>query len=110
MLTRYEDYRQCMLVESHIGPAVVAIRGEQPSPSVDLGEFFSPQFMQQYSEFSTFAEFRNTCPWDFTHRDDIDAIPPPALDQFVTRTTGFDSWRAMRNRAAELELRQQFLL
>jgi hypothetical protein len=70
-------------------------------PAVSLDEFFSPTFMRERTQFEAFAEFRAESPWTFEDRTDVDAIPTAELDDYVARTTEFDSWLAMRNATAE---------
>jgi len=83
---------------------------EDPDPDVRLGEFFAPAFMQEYTQFESFSAFCAASPWAIETRDDLDDLPPADLDRYVDRTTQFDSWVRMRNRAAVREIRERLLL
>ena len=79
-------------------------------PDVTLDGFFPPEFMQAHSELSNFEAFREGYRSEFEDRSDLEAISMERLDRYVGRVTDFDSWREMRNRAAEREARERFLV
>lgn len=88
---------------------VTTLVPEDPDPDVRLGEFFSPDFMAEYTRFESFSAFCAASPWAIEGREDLDDLPSRELDRYVARTTQFESWVAMRNRAAVREIRERFL-
>lgn len=80
-----------------------------PTPDVEPGEFFDPAFMEEHTEFETFDAFCAESPWQIDDRGDLARVSTAELDRFVRRTTRFDRWVAMRNRAAEREVRSRLL-
>ena len=93
-----------------MGPTLDAEEVFDPEPDVTLDEFFDPEFMARHTQFSTFNEFCEQSPWIIEGPSDLDPIPRERLDRYVARTTAFDSWRRMRNRAAGREIRDRLLL
>lgn len=93
-----------------LASAVISPAAGEPEPAVSPGEFFDPEFMARYSRFSSFEEFSEESPWTITEWQDIDSIDMEELDGFIDRTTEFDSWDQLRNRAATRELRDRLLV
>lgn len=81
-----------------------------PNPDVELEEFFTPAFMQEFTRFASFEAFMGESPWSIEARDDLDHVPTEELDRYVRRVTVFDSWEGMRNRAAEREILSELLI
>jgi len=81
-----------------------------PDPDITLDEFFDPQFMVHHTQFPSFEAFCEHSPWVISGPSDIDRIPRERLDSYVARTTSFETWQEMRNRAAGREIRDRLLL
>ena len=79
-------------------------------PDVTLEEFFDPEFMDRHTRFSSFSEFWEHGPWSLEGPSDLEQIPEEQLDSYVARTTTFDTWRRMRNRAADREIRDRLMV
>lgn len=78
-----------------------------PDPDVTLEEFFTPEFMAEYTRFESFSAFCTASPWSIDDQSDIDRIPRNELDRFVDRTTEFDGWVMMRNGAGYREIEER---
>lgn len=90
-------------------PSVVPV-SDSPEPDVALAEFFPPEFMNEHTRFGSFAEFCGESPWEIDDREDLASIPPDGLDRYVDRTTQFETWDGMRNRAAVREIADWLLV
>lgn len=99
-----------MAPQSVFEAAILDVPDSTVQPNVTLDGFFPPRFMRAHTEFRTFEEFRERYPAEFEDRSDLEAISRDRLDRFVVRVTTFDSWREMRNQAAEREIRERFLI
>lgn len=93
-----------------IGAALPSASRDEPSPDVELGEFFDPSFMEEHTRFSSFEAFRAESPWSVDDAEDLEDVSTAELDRYVRRTTRFDRWVAMRNRAAGREVRSRLLV
>lgn len=93
-----------------IGRVLPSALPDDPNPDVEPGSFFDPAFMREFTEFGTFEEFCAESPWDVEGSEDLVEVSTAELDKFVSRTTRFDRWVAMRNRAASREIRDRLLL
>lgn len=80
------------------------------TPDVELGDFFDPAFMEEYTQFDTFEGFCAESPWRIEDDEDLGDVSTAELDRYVRRTTQFDRWVAMRNRAAGREIRSRLLV
>lgn len=98
-----------MAPESVFEAAILDASSSSVHPNISLDGFFPPGFMRAHTEFQTFEEFREAYPAEFEGRGDLKAISRERLDRYVVRVTSFASWREMRNRAAEREVRERFL-
>ena len=90
-------------------PSVVPV-SDAPEPDVALAEFFPPDFMDEHTRFGSFAEFCDESPWEIDERADLASIPSDELDRYVDRTTQFETWDEMRNRAAVREITDRLLV
>lgn len=81
-----------------------------PDPDVTLHQFFDPTFMEEHTNFGSFEEFCVAIPAEMDDPTEIGRLPQTRLDRFVRRTTRFDSWELMRNRAAEREILNRLLV
>lgn len=70
-------------------------RVDSSGGEVPMDELFTPDFMQNYTEFETFEAFLDRSPWTVETQADFEAIPSDELDAFVEGRTGFDSWATM---------------
>ena len=93
-----------------IGDALPSTVRVESRPDVELGEFFDPAFMAEYTQFDSFEAFCAQSPWTIEDREDLGRVPTAELDRYVRRTTRFDRWVEMRNRAAGREVRRRLLL
>jgi hypothetical protein len=72
--------------------------------SYDSETFFSDSFVQHHTEFDSFDAFCRASPCE---RDSIGAIqrlPADERDDFVARTTEFETWAEMKERSAVADL------
>ena len=99
-----------MAIAGSIGEVLLPSLPDDPDPDVSLSEFFDDDFMRAHTRFDSFEAFRAESPWDIEERGDVSGIPAAELDRFVRRTTQFDGFVAMRNRAARREVRERLLL
>lgn len=70
-------------------------RVESSEGEVPMTDLFTPDFMQNYTEFTTFDAFLDRSPWPVETQEDFEAIPADELDAYVRERTGFDSWETM---------------
>ncbi len=68
-------------------------------PFIDL---FNRDFMAEHTQFSTIAEMFEASGHQIETKSDLDNIPEEEWDEFVCRTTCFDSWEDMLVKAASL--------
>ena len=99
-----------MVARGSVGAVLPSVTSDEPDPDVTLHEFFGPDFMAEYTSFDSFDAFVAASPWSIEDGDDLDRVPSAELDRYVRRTTEFDGWVAMRNRAAGREVRERLLL
>ena len=69
----------------------------------------SEPFMRQHTDFESFAGFCEASPWPLEEPREIRSVPRRHLDRYVERTTDFESWNAMRTRAAEEAIVEQYV-
>lgn len=74
------------------------------SPSfeeVDLGDVFTKNFMESHTEFSTIDEFIQASNYNARelNRSILERKTSDEMDEFVRRSTDFDGWMEMINRA-----------
>ncbi|MFB6107871.1 MAG: hypothetical protein ABEJ82_03390 [Haloplanus sp.] len=72
--------------------------------------FFAESFMQDHTDYDTFAAFRSDAPveLDVPIEDDADAHRR-RVDDFVADATEFETWEEMRRTATQEELVDQLL-
>lgn len=99
-----------MVDADRIGESQRSGRTDQLKSDTSLNEFFDPELMEEYTDFGSFDEFCEECPWEINAPCDIGQIRRAELDRHVRRTTRFDSWLAMQNRAAEREIYDLLLI
>ncbi|WP_135304224.1 hypothetical protein [Haloarcula amylovorans] len=56
---------------------------------LSLAELFSREFMQEYTDFDSVAEFWAQSPWEIQSRDDIARIPDNPLDGYISQHSAF---------------------
>lgn len=69
--------------------------------SVPLLVLFSPEFMIDYTQFSSFEEFLSAGGFEVNSQEDFESIPDEVMDAHVANTTEFDSWEEMFSKAGE---------
>lgn len=79
----------------------------QTGTDVSANEFFAPSFMQEYTQFNSFAQFCEHAPQNPETGEELAAISDKELNHFIQETTEFESWQSMQNRAAEKEIISQ---
>lgn len=70
-------------------------RVESSNGEVPMAELFTPNFMQNYTDFESFEAFLERSPWTVETQSDFETIPAGELDAYVRERTGFDSWETM---------------
>lgn len=73
----------------------LADRLESLGGEIPVGELFTPDFMQNYTEFDTFEQFLDDSKWEIATQEDFERIPEDEFDEYVDENTGFDSWETM---------------
>lgn len=63
--------------------------------SVRMEEMFPAEFMEEHTEFGSFAELLQESQWDVEAQEDFEAIPDGPFDEFIAETTDFEDWEEM---------------
>ena len=77
---------------------------------VPVSELFVPAFMAEHTHFASIDEMFAASGFKTDTTEDFAAIPDDDWDEFVRRTTKFDSWEEMKKTAASAWLKQQLEL
>lgn len=64
---------------------------------IPANEIYTPAFMRKYTVYTSFEEFLRIS--GFTMETEL---PNPEFDDYVSKTTKFDSWSDMQLKAAEI--------
>lgn len=81
----------------------------QTSQRVSSDAVISQPFMRDHTEFDSFVDFVDRCPWSITNPSSIREVPRDELDDYVATTTDFETWEEMETQAAEEALVEQHL-
>jgi hypothetical protein len=68
---------------------------------VPFNEVFSPDFMIEFTDFTSIDEMFEASGFKAETEEDFAAIPDDEFDVFVVRTTRFASWDEMRAEAGK---------
>ena len=74
------------------------LHGEQDIPYDVL---FSTSFMKRYTPYSTKIELFEAGGFKFDSNEEFENLPEEKLDQHVSKSTNFNSWSEMLNKAGE---------
>jgi hypothetical protein len=91
-------------VATRVRTVLEQVVAPQTPSSYDTDTFFSDSFVRHHTEFDSFDEFCRASPCE---RDSIGAIqrlPADERDDFVARTTAFETWAEMKERSAVADL------
>jgi hypothetical protein len=69
--------------------------------SVSFDELFNDSFMSQHTNFSNLEEFFEAGSFKANSKEDFEAIPDSKLDEHVSKTTKFSSWKDMLDEAVK---------
>ncbi|WDU84236.1 hypothetical protein [Caloramator sp. Dgby_cultured_2] len=72
--------------------------------TVSFNELFNSQFMNKYTNFSSFEEFLSYGGFIVNSQEDFEAIPDDKMNELVQKTTIFSSWEEMLSKATETYL------
>ncbi|MBV0924937.1 hypothetical protein KTS45_12085 [Halomicroarcula limicola] len=56
---------------------------------LSLAELFTREFMREYTDFESIAEFWSHSPWEIESRADIERLPDNPVDGYVSTHTEF---------------------
>ncbi|WP_217523241.1 hypothetical protein [Pleurocapsa sp. PCC 7327] len=65
-----------------------------------MAEFFTPSFMQSYTQFSSFESMLQASGFSVESAEDFLAIPETEWDEFISQRTQFSNWQEMQKAAA----------
>lgn len=94
-------------LEERVSNAIDRIGELQAGSRVQSTALLSEPFVDDHTEFGSFAEFCEQSPWALDEGRDVREVPRDRLDEYVAEHTDFGSWEAMRTRAAEEEIIDQ---
>lgn len=69
--------------------------------SVSFESLFTSSFMKEFTSFNSMQDFLDSSGFRIESQEDFEAIDDEAMDQYVARTTKFDSWENMMGEAAK---------
>ena len=96
-------------LQDRVGTALDRIGELQAGTRVQSDAFFSHPFMDDHTEFGSFAAFCEQSPWVLDNRSDIQNVPREQLNDYVATTTDFKSWEGMKTQTAEEEIIDQII-
>ena len=96
-------------LQDRVGTALDRIGELQAGTRVQSDALFSHPFMDNHTEFTSFAAFCEESPWVLDNRSDIQNVPREQLNDYVATTTDFESWEGMKTQAAEEEIIDQII-
>lgn len=91
-----DGYDDVMKKLEEISQSAEEVDGEHQAPIVEL---FTPDFMQEHTEFSSFEEFFGESQWDVESQEDLAQIPEGEADDYVEEHTEFESVDEMQKAA-----------
>lgn len=77
--------------------------------NVPFDEAFSPDFMVEFTDFSSIDEMLQASGYKADTPEDFAAIPDDDWDAFVSRSTRFATWEDMRAAAGERWVQKRLL-
>lgn len=95
--------------DTRVGTVIDTLGEIQTSRRLRSDDVISEPFMRDHTAFDTFADFVDASPWSLSEPRRIDDVPRDALDDYVERTTEFQSWDEMETQAAEEAIVEQYL-
>jgi len=81
---------------------------KEASGAVSFSELFTPSFMTEYTDFSSFEELLDAGNFVVNSQEDFANIPDDVFDEHISKTTKFRDWEEMRIKAAELYVSKAF--
>ena len=69
------------------------------SQNIPLKELLSNSFMKEYTSFNSIRELFKASGFQINSIEDFDNIPLSELDNYISKTTDFDSWEDMISEA-----------
>ena len=88
-------------LKDRVGTALDRIAELQMGTRIQSDAFFSEPFMDDHTEFDSFAAFCEQSPWTLEERRDIQDVTCERLDEYVAERTDFETWERMKTQAAE---------
>jgi len=88
-------------LEDRLESALERIADLQMGARIQSDTFFSQPFMDDHTEFDSFAAFCEQSPWTLEQESDVQDVPRNRLDDYVADRTDFETWEGMKTQAAE---------
>jgi len=92
-----------------MGDAFDSIQMDGPNRRVQSATLFSQPFMRDHTEFESFDSFCAHSPWSIDTVCGVQNVSRTQLDDYVAETTDFETWEAMKTRAAAEEIVDQLV-
>lgn len=70
-------------------------------------DIFTTEFMEKYTDFSSFDELLEKSGYTVKSQEDFEKIPDDEFDEYIAKTTRFNSWREMQEAALEIYVADQ---
>jgi len=96
-------------LEKRVGNALDRIGELQAGTRVQSDAFFSQAFMDDHTDFDSFAAFCNQSPWPLDEVSDVQDVSRERLNEYIDATTDFETWEGMKTQAAEEEIIDQIV-
>lgn len=88
-------------LRDRVDDALDTIVAYETGTRINSDEFFATPFMEDHTDFDSFRSFCQQSPWSLDRPEDIQEVPRPELDDYVSDTTDFETWEEMKTKAAE---------
>lgn len=76
-------------------------KNERPVTMVSFKDLFTPSFMSSYTQFANFSELLIVGEFNVNSLEEFMALLDEKFDEFIKRTTQFQSWEEMQSKAVE---------
>ncbi len=76
-----------------------AEKAEKSMSMVSFKDLFTPAFMTKYTDFANFSELLVVGKFNVNSLEDFMALLDEAFDEFIKKTTKFQSWEEMQSTA-----------
>lgn len=86
--------------KEHLKAQLTNMAKDQPQQAVSYLDLFTPQFMQENTNFAAIDFFVKAL--GAQQFQDIDNIPVATIDKLVKKETKFNSWEEMQQRAVNI--------